>query len=86
MRDALVEDSEGSVYEEAIDTLTATTTARSIASSCSTSRSTARSSSLDDRFSNYFAPKDYTDFQQATEGRFEGVGMTVEPVAKRACA
>ena len=36
--------------------------------------------SLDDRFSNYFAPRDYADFQQATEGRFEGVGMSVDPV------
>ena len=37
--------------------------------------------SLDDRFSNYFAPRDYADFQEATEGRFEGVGMTVDKVA-----
>jgi carboxyl-terminal processing protease len=34
--------------------------------------------SLDDRFSNYFSPKDYASFSEVTGGQFEGVGMTVE--------
>ena len=33
--------------------------------------------SLEDQFSHYFSPKDYTQFQLDTEGQFEGVGMTV---------
>src|SRR4051794_41541774 len=33
---------------------------------------------LDDRFSNYFSPKDYAQFNEVTGGQFEGVGMTVE--------
>jgi carboxyl-terminal processing protease len=38
--------------------------------------------SLDDRFSNYFPPRAYDDFRQATEGRFEGVGMTVGEIKR----
>jgi carboxyl-terminal processing protease len=33
--------------------------------------------SLNDRFSNYFTPKQYADFKQQTSGQFSGVGMTV---------
>jgi carboxyl-terminal processing protease len=38
--------------------------------------------SLDDRFSNYFDPKQYKSFEEATEGAFEGVGMNVEEVPR----
>jgi carboxyl-terminal processing protease len=38
--------------------------------------------SLNDRFSNYFDPKQYQSFQEATEGAFEGVGMNVEEVPR----
>jgi len=33
---------------------------------------------LDDRFSSYLTPKETEQFQQAVEGRFEGVGMNVD--------
>ncbi len=33
---------------------------------------------LDDQFSAYFDPKEYARFQEATEGRFSGVGLTVQ--------
>ena len=33
--------------------------------------------SLDDRFSNYFDPKSYRQFQQQTDPRFSGVGLNV---------
>lgn len=35
-------------------------------------------SSLDDRFSNYFDPKEYRDFEDSTDARFSGVGITVQ--------
>jgi carboxyl-terminal processing protease len=38
--------------------------------------------SLDDRFSAYFDASTYTHFQEATQGEFEGVGMTVEGVGR----
>lgn len=31
----------------------------------------------DDKFSHYFDPKAYAEFQQATNGRFSGIGVTV---------
>ena len=34
-------------------------------------------SSLDDRFSNYFTPKEYKRFQDVTSSAYEGVGMEV---------
>jgi len=34
-------------------------------------------SSMDDRFSNYFTPAEYQQFQQQQNGEFAGVGMTV---------
>jgi len=34
--------------------------------------------SLNDQFSHYFTPKESKQFEQSVEGKFEGVGMTVE--------
>lgn len=34
---------------------------------------------LDDRFSNYFGPEQYRDFQALTDARFSGVGISVTP-------
>jgi carboxyl-terminal processing protease len=80
VRDAFVQDSDGEVYDEAIDTI-ARDYYRDVDRKQLLDQSLDRAvRSLDDRFSNYFAPHDYADFQQATAGRFEGVGMTVEPV------
>jgi carboxyl-terminal processing protease len=41
---------------------------------------TAAVDSLQDQFSHYFSPKDYSAFQLDTEGQFEGVGMSVQTV------
>src|SRR5918994_95459 len=82
VRDALVEDTEGRVYEQAIDTL-ARDYYREVDRKKLLDQSLEQAvGSLDDRFSHYFAPRDYDDFQEATEGRFEGVGMTVEEVER----
>jgi carboxyl-terminal processing protease len=80
VRDVLVEDGDGQVYDEAMDTLERDYY-RPVDRKQLLNQSLDHAiRSLDDRFSNYFAPRDYTDFQQATEGRFEGVGMSVDPV------
>ena len=82
VRDALVEDGDGRVYEEAIDTLERDYY-REVDRDELLDRSLESAvGSLDDRFSHYFAPRDYNDFQEATEGRFEGVGMTVEEIER----
>jgi carboxyl-terminal processing protease len=82
VRDAFVADTDGRVYEEAVDVL-----ARDYYRKVDRRRllnealgSAVRS--LDDQFSNYFSPRAYSDFQDATQGEFEGVGMTVEEVRR----
>src|SRR5918996_2461801 len=78
----LVADTEGRVYEEAIDTLERDYY-REVDRKKLLDQSLEQAvGSLDDRFSHYFAPRDFTDFQAATEGRFEGVGMTVEEIER----
>jgi carboxyl-terminal processing protease len=82
VRDTLVADTEGRVFEEALDTIERDYY-REVDRKDLLDQSLERAvGSLDDRFSHYFAPRDYTDFQAATEGRFEGVGMTVEEVER----
>jgi carboxyl-terminal processing protease len=80
VRDTLVADSEGRVFEEALDTIERDYYREVDRQELLNQSLEQAVGSLDDRFSHYFAPRDYTDFQAATEGRFEGVGMTVEEV------
>jgi carboxyl-terminal processing protease len=81
VRDVFVQDSEGRVYDEAIDTLSRDYYREVDRKDLLNQSLDGAVRSLNDRFSNYFAPHDFADFQQSTEGRFEGVGMTVEPVS-----
>jgi carboxyl-terminal processing protease len=80
IRTALVDDPDGRVYEEAVDTLQRDYYRKVNRDELLDQSLDHAVRSLDDRFSNYFAPRDFADFQEATEGRFEGVGMTVEEV------
>jgi carboxyl-terminal processing protease len=82
VRDALVSETEGRVYEEALDTIERDYYRRVNRDDLLDRSLEEAVRSLDDRFSHYFAPRDYQDFQEATEGRFEGVGMTVEEVPR----
>ena len=82
VRDTLVADTDGRVYEDAIDTLERDYYRKVDRKKLLDQSLEHAVSSLDDRFSHYFAPRDFTDFQAATEGRFEGVGMTVEEVER----
>ncbi len=78
-RDTLVADSDGRLYEEAVDTIERDYY-RPVDRKKLLDRSLGSAvESLDDQFSNYFSPRAYTGFQESTEGRFEGVGMTVLP-------
>jgi carboxyl-terminal processing protease len=82
VRDTLVADSEGRIYEDAIDTLERDYYRKVDRKELLNEALERAVGSLDDRFSHYFAPRDFTDFQAATEGRFEGVGMTVEEIER----
>jgi carboxyl-terminal processing protease len=37
---------------------------------------------LDDRFSNYFDPKEYARFREVTDARFSGIGVGVQPIER----
>ena len=81
-RDALVNDSDGRTYEEAIDAI-ADNYYRGVDREELLDKSLSGAvKSLDDRFSAYFDPKAYGEFQEATSGEFEGVGLTVAAVKR----
>jgi carboxyl-terminal processing protease len=76
-RDALVGDSEGRLYDEALDTIAENYYRPVDRGELLDKGLAAGIESLDDRFSAYFDPKAYREFEQATHGAFEGVGMNV---------
>jgi carboxyl-terminal processing protease len=77
-RDALVDDGDAQVYEEAVDLIQRDYYRKVDRERLLDESLGAAVKSLEDQFSNYFSPEDYADFQEATRGQFEGVGMTVE--------
>jgi carboxyl-terminal processing protease len=76
-RDALVNDSDGRLYEEAVDTLERDYYRPIDRDKLLNTSLAAAVESLQDQFSHYFSPKEYAAFQLDTEGQFEGVGMSV---------
>ena len=79
-RETLVADSEGRLYEEALDII-AEDYYRPVDRGRLVDRSIDEAvRSLRDQFSAYFSPEEYADFRAATTGEFEGVGMNVEQV------
>ena len=82
VRDTLVADEDAQVYEEAVDIIERDYYREVDRDELLDKSLGAAVKSLDDQFSNYFSPKDYSSFQEVTQGQFEGVGMTVEE-AKR---
>ena len=81
-RDALVGDSEGRLYDEALDEIADNYYRRVDKDKLLDEGLAAGIKSLDDRFSAYFDPKTYKEFEAATEGSFEGVGLTVAEVER----
>src|SRR3954452_10487502 len=79
-RETLVADSDGRLYEQAVGTIERDYYRKVDRQALLNTSLTAAVTSLQDQFSHYFSPKDYTQFQLDTEGQFEGVGMTVTEV------
>src|SRR3954467_12727906 len=79
-RGALVADSDGRQYEQAVDTIERDYYRKVDRKALLNKSLTAAVGSLQDQFSHYFSPTDYTQFELDTEGQFEGVGMTVTEV------
>jgi carboxyl-terminal processing protease len=80
VRNGLVSDSDGRVYEEAVDKIEHDYYRKVDRRELLDKSLSAAVASLQDQFSHYFSPHDYTAFQLDTEGQFEGVGMEVAPV------
>src|SRR5690348_4701195 len=79
-RETLVADSDGRLYEQAIDKIESTYYRKVDRDALLNTSLEQAVKSLDDQFSHYFSPKDYHAFQLDTEGAFEGVGMSVTAV------
>jgi carboxyl-terminal processing protease len=82
VRDAFVGDSEGQLYDEALDTIAENYYRKVDRDELLDKGLEAGVKSLDDRFSAYFDPKAYKEFEEATDGAFEGVGMNVAEVER----
>ncbi len=82
VRDPLVADSDGRLYEEALDVIGDNYYRSVDRDELVDTGLEATVDSLGDRFSHYFDPDAYQRFQEATEGAFEGVGMNVEEVPR----
>ena len=76
-RSSLVGDKDGSLYQEAINTIQKDYYRPVDRQDLLNKSLGAAVGSLNDQFSHYFSPKDYQAFQLDTEGQFEGVGMEV---------
>jgi carboxyl-terminal processing protease len=81
-RDALVGDSEAQLYDEALDTIADNYYRKVDKDKLLDQGLEAGVKSLDDRFSAYFDPKAYKEFEQATDGAFEGVGLNVDAAGR----
>jgi len=81
-RNALVDDDQGRMFEEAVDQIADNYYEPVDREKLLDAGLDAGVKSLDDRFSTYFDPEQYKSFQEATEGAFEGVGMSVTEVAR----
>jgi carboxyl-terminal processing protease len=82
MRDALVEDTQAQVFEEAADLIEADFYKGVKRQKLLDDALAAAVKGLKDPFSAYFDAKSFQRFQEATSGGFEGVGMTVEEVKR----
>jgi carboxyl-terminal processing protease len=79
-RDTLVADTQGRLYQEAVDKIERDYYRPIDRDKLLNTSVGAAVTSLDDQFSHYFSPHDYGAFEDDTQGRFEGVGMTVSAV------
>jgi carboxyl-terminal processing protease len=82
VRNAFVSDTAGRQYDEAMDTLERDYFKPVNGKKLLNTSLSAAVASLQDQFSHYFSPSDYGSFQLDTEGRLEGVGMSVSTVKR----
>ncbi len=76
-RDTLVADTEARLYGDALEAI-ADDYYRPVDKRKLLDHSlSAAVTSLEDRFSNYFTPSDYAEFQESTDGEFVGIGVSV---------
>jgi carboxyl-terminal processing protease len=80
VRNAFVDDTQGRLYDEAIGTIQRDYYRPVNRGALLDTSLTAAVGSLQDQFSHYFSPRDYASFELDTEGRLEGVGMSVSTV------
>jgi carboxyl-terminal processing protease len=81
-RDTLLGDSKGRLYDEALDEIADNYYRPVDEDKLLDAGLAAGVKSLDDRFSAYFDPKTYKEFEESTRGAFEGVGLTVAEVER----
>jgi carboxyl-terminal processing protease len=77
VRDPLVGDKDTRVVREAIDRVNETYYRKIPESQLADSSLKGIVASLHDRFSNYFTPKEYKQFQQVSNSEFSGIGLQV---------
>ncbi len=82
VRGALVSDGDAALYHEAVDVIEKDYYRKVDRNQLLNKALGSAVASLNDRFSNYFDPKAYRSFNEATQGAFEGVGMNVEEVPR----
>jgi carboxyl-terminal processing protease len=78
VRDPLVGDKDTRVVREAIDRVNETYYRKIPESQLADSSLKGIVASLHDRFSNYFTPKEYRQFQQVSNSQFSGIGLEVQ--------
>lgn len=82
VRDTLVGDREGQLVQRTIDMIERSYYRPVSREQLVDSGIAGMVSSLDDKFSHYFDPSTYARFQQSTDPRFSGIGVTVQGVAR----
>jgi len=76
-RDALVDDGDTQVVREALETIEDSYYAKVTPSKLSDAAIAGAVDALGDRFSTYFTPKEYKQFQDVQNSEFSGVGLIV---------
>src|SRR4051794_16977219 len=80
LRDGFVSDSQGRVFDDALGHISRDYYRPVKKDDLLNQGIAAAVASLKDRFSHYYDPKEYSQFEETTTGNFEGVGMTVSQV------
>ena len=82
LRDAFVGDSDAQVYQEVLDRIDDDFYREVDRDKVSSKALAAAVEALGDPFSRYIDPREKADFDAATNGQFEGVGMNVEEIKR----